>query len=148
MCWCVGIFCVSVTACAFMPTRPHVRVFLQRCFVDVEWPFKPLNSTVKKQAGIEGLISSEHKRTILVPTQEGRFKAIRIALPTYCFWCQRVGEWESQLLPVTERGGCHFSWIPLDTINVILHSEVYLILMRAGPRLWAYKWIKWWCKEN
>lgn len=82
-----------------------------------------------------------------MPTQAGRFKAIRIALPTYWFWCQRVGEWESQLLPATDREGCLFSWIPLDTINIVLNSEVYLIWMQAGPRLWAYKLLEWWDKK-
>lgn len=40
---------------------------------------------VKKQKGIGGLIEANTQSTILMPTQAGRFKAIRIAFPTYCF---------------------------------------------------------------
>lgn len=61
VCACVrevcGRACVSMFACAFTAERHLVRVLSQkRCFVEVEWPFKPLNLTVKKQTGIGGLI--------------------------------------------------------------------------------------------
>lgn len=29
---------------------------LQKCFIEAEWPFTPLNLAVKKQTGTEGLI--------------------------------------------------------------------------------------------
>lgn len=63
------------------------------------------------------------------PTQPGGFEAIRTALHTERLWCQRANF--LGLPTLTEKAAAS---IPRDTINAVLKSEVYLILIEARRR--------------